>query len=73
MRLSTSLLAAIFSPLVSSACTRAGISTALDQFFLSASSIIKKPLNLAPNVKISSNGYIQPSLNSTPWANISTL
>lgn len=71
MRISHSLVSAAFVPFAASACTRNGISTALDNFFLAA--ITKRPLFTTPDVKISSNGYSQTSLNSTPYANITWL
>lgn len=70
------LLLAVFpllAPLASAACTRSVLASALDSFFSTAIASPKKPLRLAASHTISSNGYIQPSLNSTPWANISTL
>ncbi|RDI83821.1 hypothetical protein Vi05172_g6172 [Venturia inaequalis] len=71
MRTTPSLVSAVFVQLAASACTRKGISTALDNFFLAA--ITKQPLFTAPEVKISSNGYPQTSLQSTPYANITWL
>ncbi|KAF2423754.1 hypothetical protein EJ08DRAFT_723772 [Tothia fuscella] len=67
------LLFSLLIPLVTSTCTRAGINSALDQFFATATSLTKQPLPLALIHKITSNGYIYQSLNATPWANISTL
>lgn len=71
MRTSHSLAAAFFVRFAASACTRKGIGQALDNFFLAA--ITKQPLFTTPTVKISSNGYSQISLNSTPYANITWL
>jgi hypothetical protein len=71
MRTSHSLASALFISLAASACTRKGIQTALDSFFLTA--ITKEPLTLSMNVKITSNGYSQATLNSTSYANITWL
>jgi hypothetical protein len=71
MRTSRSLTSALFLSIAASACTRKGIQTALDNFFLAA--ISKEPLNLSTSVKITSNGYSQTTLNSTPYANITWL
>lgn len=71
MRTTPSLVSAVFVQFAASTCTRKGISTALDNFFLVA--ITKQPLFTAPEVKISSNGYPQTSLQSTPYANITWL
>jgi hypothetical protein len=70
---STFLLLPLLTPFASGACSRTSLSAALDSFFSTATSYPRRSLPLAPNHKISSNGYIQLGLNSTPWANISTL
>lgn len=62
---------ALFVSLAATACTRKGIQTALDNFFLAA--ITKQPLFTIPDVKITSNGYSQANLNNTPYANITWL
>jgi len=71
MRASHSFTSAIFIAFTTAVCTRKGIQTALDSFFLAA--ITKEPLTLSINVKISSNGYSQPNLSSTSYANITWL
>lgn len=71
MRTAHSLASAFFVQLAASSCTRKGISTTLDNFFLAA--ITKQPFFTTPEVKISSNGYSQPNLNSTPYTNITWL
>jgi hypothetical protein len=71
MRASRSFTSALFIALTKAVCTRKGIQTSLDNFFLTA--ITKEPLALSSTVKISSNGYSQPNLNSTSYANITWL
>jgi hypothetical protein len=56
---------------VSGVCTRNGLSAALDSYFNNA--ITKTPLKLSPSLKISSNGYIQASINATAYGNITSL
>jgi len=71
MRSLAPLASTLFLATASGACTRDTLSLALDSFFINA--ITKNPLHLAPNVKISSNGYIQSSINNTAYANITWL